>query len=105
MILEFEDEEQVMGMNTYRYGTPGYGMENATLNPHHKGFYCFGPNGLLNLTAAVNAPVMVSKPSFLQGDHFLHEEITGELRKNVENGNWHCKSIHCIIVIILKYPL
>ena len=42
-------------------------MLNATFNPNNAGFYSFLPNGLMNLTAATNAPVIVSKPSFLDG--------------------------------------
>jgi len=76
-IMGYSGEETIYGIPTYRYSIPDYAMYNATLNPNNAGFYSYLPNGLMNLTAATNAPVCVSKPSFLDGDDFLHEEVSG----------------------------
>ncbi|KAL5248353.1 hypothetical protein ACHWQZ_G017511 [Mnemiopsis leidyi] len=75
--MEFVEEEEVMGLNTYKYEIPQYVMMNATNNPLNKGFYAYGPNGMMNLTAAVMAPVFVSKPSFLDSEPWLQDEIGG----------------------------
>ena len=75
--MEFVKEEKCMTLNTYKYQIPKYVMKNATNNPLNDGFYSYGPDGLMNLTAAVMAPVFASKPSFLDAEPWLLEEITG----------------------------
>ena len=75
--MEFVEEEMMLGMNTYKYHIPKFALLNATNNPLNAGFYSFCPNGLMNLTAAVSAPVFASKPSFMDGEPWLLEEVTG----------------------------
>ena len=75
--MVYVDEEEVMGLNTYKYEIPQYVMMNATNNPLNKGFYAYGPDGMMNLTAAVMAPVFVSKPSFLDSEDWLLKEVEG----------------------------
>ena len=75
--LEFACEEVVKTLNTYKYQIPLYSQLNATNNPINEGFYSFGPDGLGNLTAAVGAPIFPSKPSFLDAEDWLQEEVTG----------------------------
>ena len=58
-------------VNIIRYQIPDYVLMNATQNPLNAGFYSFAPSGMMNLTAAVNAPVMASKPSFLDAGSLL----------------------------------
>lgn len=76
-IMGYIGQEKMYGIPTYKYSIPEYAMYNATYNPNNAGFYSYLPNGLMNLTAATNAPVIVSKPSFLDGEAFLHEEVSG----------------------------
>lgn len=75
--LEFVKEDVTLTLPTYKYKIPKYVMMNATNNPLNDGFYAYGPDGLMNLTAAVMAPVFASKPSFLDAEPWLQDEITG----------------------------
>jgi len=77
IVMEFESEEARKGLHTYKFRTPFYSMRNATNNPNNAGFYSFCPDGMNNLTSAVNAPVFVSKPSFLEGDPSLANDSIG----------------------------
>ena len=75
--LKFVEEEVVQSLKTYKYRIPTYVQDNATNNPLNAGFYSYGPNGLMNLTAAVLAPIFASKPSFLDAEEWLIDEVSG----------------------------
>lgn len=77
IIMEYEKEEEVDGMKTFKYRTPAYSMLNATNNPNNDGFYSYGPDGLCNLTAVVSAPIMMSKASFIGGAPWLYNDSEG----------------------------
>ena len=36
IIMEFDREEECLGLDTFKYRTPGYSMLNATLNPNSR---------------------------------------------------------------------
>ena len=75
--MEFVSEEEVMTLNTYKYQIPKYILQNAENNPLNRGFYSFGPDGLMNMTAPRMAPVFASKPSFMDAESWLIDEISG----------------------------
>lgn len=76
--MEFVGEEECFNISTtYKYKIPDYVLANASTNPLNEGFYAYGPNGMMNLTAAVMAPVFASKPSFLGAESWLIDEVNG----------------------------
>lgn len=60
-----------------RYGLQAKDLWNSTLNPENAEYYSFGPSGLENLTKALNIPLFVSFPHFLEGDPALVSAVRG----------------------------
>jgi len=65
------------GVSLDRYEIKLEDFQNATTVPSNSQYFSFGPNGLLNMTEAVNAPSFVSYPHFYLADPSLSEEIIG----------------------------
>eukprot|EP01038_Epipyxis_sp_PR26KG_P004648 gene4648-6532_t len=65
------------GVPVRRYTIQTRDMSNASTYPPNADYYYFGPSGMANLTKAVNVPVFLSFPHFLNGDPRLVEAVTG----------------------------
>jgi hypothetical protein len=50
-------------------------LQNVTKNPKNLKYYAFAPNGLVNQTSVLTAPLFGSKPYYLDGDKTLRKLI------------------------------
>ena len=65
------------GVTLDRWQIPDAELANSTANPAHAQFFSDGPSGLVNLTAATNAPSFASYPHFFAGAASLVSEVVG----------------------------
>ena len=72
----YKEDIKLYGVTAYRYVLPEDELISANQDP---GFYPYGPNGVLNLTAVFtqNAPVFASKPHFLDAYPGYVDNVTG----------------------------
>jgi lysosome membrane protein 2 len=72
----YTEDLKLHGITVYRFVLP---KEELVSSNQDRGFYPYGPDGVLNLTAVFeeNAPVFASKPHFLDADPGYRENVTG----------------------------
>ena len=63
------------GVDSYRYVFSNDAMKNKTNNPNNKKWYADKWNGVINISAMHNAPLFVSKASFLDADQYLSDAV------------------------------
>jgi hypothetical protein len=77
-VLEQTGHAKVDGIPVRVYQPSVQGNANASVNLSNAGYYAFGPNGVINETAAQeNVPVFFSQPHFYLGATSLQEGVTG----------------------------
>lgn len=74
----------VHGFKCLQRGINSNDLKNATLNPKNARYYAFGPNGLINQTSILMAPLFGSKPYFYQADKTLIKLINYSDPSSVE---------------------
>lgn len=76
-ILKTADINDLYDLKLKRYQLQFKDLENCTTNPSNCAYYNFAPNGMGNLTGAVNAPAWISNPHFTDADPSLIGAISG----------------------------
>jgi hypothetical protein len=76
-IQKTAEMNDLYGLKLFRYQLQEKDMYNSTKNPDNAQYYNDAPNGMGNLTGAVNAPVWISNPHFTDCDQSLIDSIDG----------------------------
>lgn len=69
---EYKKRVTTRDFDCLRFGIKPTILLNATSNPDNAVFWQFGPDGLVNQTTVLGAPLFGSKPYFLNGDPILN---------------------------------
>lgn len=80
ILMEFENETDVHGVNVFKYSGGDKTVDNGTLYPENE-CYCSGdcvPSGLFNVSSCrFGTPVFMSFPHFYKADPFYHNQVEG----------------------------
>ena len=78
--LSYLEEEEIAGINGYKYAVNEYTFDNGTLDPNN-GCFCAGecsPSGVLNISNCLfGLPGFASFPHFYLADNYYLEQIEG----------------------------
>ena len=78
--MDFEEDQEILGVKTMKFSGGDRAVDNGTLYPENK-CYCGGqcvPSGLFNIsTCRYGTPVFMSFPHFYQADPFYTQQVVG----------------------------
>lgn len=80
VLMDFEQEQDIHGVKTFKYSGGDRTVDNGTLYPENE-CYCSGdcvPSGLFNVSSCrFGTPVFMSFPHFYKADPYYHEQVEG----------------------------
>jgi scavenger receptor class B, member 1 len=80
VLMDFEEEQEIKGVKTFKFSGGDRTVDNGTLFPEQE-CYCGGeciPSGLFNISSCrYGTPVFMSFPHFYNADPFYHEQVDG----------------------------
>jgi scavenger receptor class B, member 1 len=104
VLLDFEEERSINGVNTLKFSGGDRTVDNGTLFPENE-CYCSGdcvPSGLFNVSSCrFGTPVFMSFPHFYKADPFYHDQVEG--MKPVKDKHQFFMSLEPVSSINLKY--
>lgn len=75
-LLQYNNSETIGGLECYRFTLAEVTMLNVTQYAPNCAFSSTTPSGILNMEPAVGAPIIASKPFFVDADPFYRENLT-----------------------------
>jgi scavenger receptor class B, member 1 len=80
VLMEFEAENKIHGINVFKYSGGDRTVDNGTLYPENE-CYCSGecvPSGLFNVSSCrFGTPIFMSFPHFFKADPFYLDQVDG----------------------------
>jgi scavenger receptor class B, member 1 len=80
VLMDFEEEQEILGVKTFKFSGGDRTIDNGTLYPEQE-CYCGGkcvPSGLFNVSSCRDGtPVFLSFPHFYKADPFYLDQVQG----------------------------